>query len=1052
MAPMSLLFLGFFFSFLHCSDAQVIIGSSSFPPLDLPINSAPPPTRQTARFWPSLPPRGRSDVPIRATVRYRPTTPNTVQHGKRMTRPTAQSTPSFISALTMQNLSSGPVLTQPTASRPRTDTASIALIRAKGEAVTKSSTPPLATFLSTTVPEPAGDKSVTAGNPEDGSVKESEDGDSQGLGSGHTPTVMLVKEESPVPLPTVGNEMAQYWPQAQTAISKISDVETPPPDSQTVKPQLFVLTTASKTSTTPQTETRATLSPVVTQATRQTIVLTGELTANTPPSDRVPSKQDSVAVQSAATGSTDNQPQASRLPITAQSQKSSQSDNTTPQVTTTATTSVVTTTQEAVRTSSKASNQPNKTAQLGRNTASTTVHSSRTGITSFLTTGVVPATRTRFGPTYQTGIAQRNRSILLGHPHQAPYSTSNPVSSPSASPSSNDTLLYWGNLSRTLAFAWELHVYGSASLFLLLFAGAALGLTLSPGTNCPHRGALALANALLFLAGGLRAALFLIDPYGTRKLLPRPAVTALYNLPLHLLVWTHAAVALLALRVAGVSVLPSTMERPPLVAVLAVLQCTLLLAVDLLSPALSPVVPVTLQVLSLCWGLAVCLGFLCYVFPRIRCPPIPHPGVPEEAGRKAWTGSRRTGVILARVLAVCAVVGALCCGLHIHATLWLYGLLGDWTHFNWGWWLVHFWARLLELAWGFSLLLLGSWVFWRPQGCRGSEEGGPDGRAAGDLPSPGQSVGSTQRHTCWSKIVQSLRGKPCRKSDSNGVGGGGGGGGPGEMPNNWAGQERSGADISKSLIRNQNHEQATAQPRCVKDSNRGRNYRGHSAERGISDGSTGSLLRLQALGRPPQRSVSGSLDQERDTSLSLYEFDLRPPSPIDLTRSIDEALHREHLLGGGSLFHPLNQTSQSPSPGSGVSQGPWLRRNSDPQLLSESSEAPTESSMPLGGSILSSVPSRQVTAPPTPSHQGHRWAGNGAGSVPSSVSCPVSLRPSRTSTGHLGEDGVDDTRPFITPDSERVRGRAGRPVGSRSYLEVSRHDDSASVSSEIIDL
>ena len=674
------------------------------------------------------------------------------------------------------------------------------------------------------------------------------------------------------------------------------------------------------------------------------------------------------------------------------------------------------------------------------------------GTSSFLATGVVPVTRTRLSPTYQPGIAKRNHSILLGHPHQAPRTTYNPAPSPSASPSPNATLLYWGDLSRTLAFAWELHVYGSASLFLLLFAGAALGLTLSPGTNCPHRGALALANALLFLAGGLRAALFLIDPYGTRKFLPRPAVTALYNLPLHLLVWTQAAIALLALRAAGVSVFPSTLERPPLVAVLAVLQCTLLLAADLLSPALSPVVPVTLQVLSLCWGLGLCLGFLCYVFPRIRCPPIPHPGVPEEARRKAWTGSRRSVVILARVLAVCAVLGALCCGLHVHATLWLYGLLGSWTRFNWGWWLVHFWARLLELAWGFSLLLLGSWVFWRPQSCRGRDEGGPDGRAAGDLPSPGQSVGSTQRHTCWSKIVQSLRGKPCRKSDSNGVGGGGGGGGgQGEMPNNWTGHERPGADISKSLIRNQNHEQAIAQPRCVKDSNRGRNHRGHSAERGISDGSTGSLLRLQALGRPPQRSVSGSLDQDRDTSVSLYEFDLRPPSPIDLTRSIDEALHREHLLGGGSLFHPLNPASQSPSPGSGVSQGPWLRRNSDPQM-SESSDAPTESSMPLGGSVLSSVPSRQVTAPPTPSHQGHRWAGNTAGSVPSSVSCPVSLRPSRTSTGHLGEDGVDDTRPFITPDSETVRGRAGRPVGSRSYLEVSRHDDSASVSSEIIDL
>lgn len=663
---------------------------------------------------------------------------------------------------------------------------------------------------------------------------------------------------------------------------------------------------------------------------------------------------------------------------------------------------------------------------------------------SLLPTGVVPVIRSRFSPTYQ---AERNRSLLLGHPYQAPYSTLIPSPSPSVRPSNNSALLYWGDLSQTLALAWELHVYGTASLFLLLFAGAALGLMLSPGANCPHRGALALANVLLFLVGGLRAALFFIDPYGTRKFLPRPAVAALYNLPLHLLVWTQAALALLALRVAGVSLLPSTLERPPLVAVLTVLQCTLLLAADLLSPALSPVVPITLQVLSLCWGLALSLGFLCYVFPRIRCPPLPHHGVPEETGRKAWTGSQRTGVILGRVLAMCAVLGALCCGLHVHASMWLYGLLGDWTHFNWGWWLVHFWARLLELVWGFFLLILASWVIWRPVRCRRREEGVQDSRAAGDLPSPGQSVGSPQRHTCWSKIVQSLRGKPCRKSDSNGVGGGGG-----EVPNNWAGQEHPGADIRKSLIRNQDHDQNAAQARCVKDNNHGQNNGGHSAERGTADDSSGPPLRLQTLGQPPQRSVSGSLDQDKDTSLSFYEFDLRPPSPINLTRSIDEALHREHLLEGGSLFHPVNQTSPSPSPGSGISQGGWLRRNSDPQLLSESSEAPTESSMPLGGSILSSVPSRQVTAPPTPSHQGHRWGGNSIACVPSSVSCPVSLRPSRTSTGNLGEDEVDDTRPFITPDSERVRGRSGRPAGSRSYLEVRRHDDSASVSSEIIDL
>ncbi|KAF7658330.1 hypothetical protein LDENG_00014080, partial [Lucifuga dentata] len=993
MASVPLFFLSLIFTSLHPSPAQIITGSSSASPLDPHINPSPKPTKPTAGFWSSLPSRGRSDVPVKVTAQDRRTTMSTTQKGQRITHPTAQSTTSFISALTTHNLSSGAILTQPTASRLRTDTASLALSRdfAKGDTTIKESALTVPTSPSNAVMDSVtGDKPATADSPEEGPVKQTDDEDWQKLGSGSSPTVTLVNEKSLVPLPTVGNEMAQYRPQAQTAtsetpLSKLSEIKT----SATVKPHMSLLTRASRISTTPPPETRVTLSPVVTQTTAQPVVFTGELTANTLPTVRITPKQDLTAETlllptSTTTGSTNKLP---GMPVTAHSQTSSPLNTTTQQQISTTNMFATTTTTQAVRTP-KTTTQSNITAQLGRTTASTTVKTT-TGSHFFYTTGVVPGTKTRFSPTYQISTGQKNHSIPLGYPHQLPYSpSSNPTPSSTTNPLSNGTLLYWGDLSRTLAFAWELHVYGSASLFLLLFAGAALGLTLSPGMSSPHRGALVLANALLFVTGGIRAALFLIDPYGTCQFLPRPAVTALYNLPLHLLVWTQAALALLALRVAGISVLPSTLERPPLVAVLAVLQCTLLLAADLLSPALSPVVPVTLQVLSLCWGLVLCLGFLCYIFPRLRCPAIPYPRVPEEARMKAWTGSIRIGVVLGRVLAVCAILGALCCGLHGHATLWLYGLLGDWRQFNWGWWLVHFWARLLELAWGFSLLLLGSWVFWRPTACQGREEGGTgDGRAAGDLPSPGQSAGSTHRHNCWSKIVQSLRGKPCRKSESNGVGGGG----TREMPNNWAGQERPGADISKSLIRNQNHEQAS-QSRCVKDSNRGRNLRGHSAERGLSDGSTGSLLRLQALGRPPQRSLSGSLDHDKDTCLSLCEFDLRPPSPIDLGRSIDEALHREHLIGGGSLFQPFTQISPPPSPGSGVSQGPWLRRNSDPQL-SESSEAQTESSMPLGGSVLSSVPSRQVTAPPTPSHQGHRWAGN----VPSSLSCPVSLNPSRTS-------------------------------------------------------
>ncbi|KAM8830000.1 LOW QUALITY PROTEIN: uncharacterized protein ACB058_018427 [Synchiropus picturatus] len=997
MMDRSFLFLlTFLITSIFPSDAQVVIGvSSSFTPPGHSDVSSPEPTKQVARFRPSLLPRTRSDVPIRSTSRDQLTLSNSGLQGQRNDEDEAEAT--------VQSVVSAQTLISEDQTGSMTDTAILAVSESAStrDMTTKGAAVRVPTSPSTVSSKQAVVEPVTVSIVQRGAVKETERSDYQGLGSGSAPTSMFIKEHSTSYQRTTESGLAQYRP--QTEISESSGTSTI--DSQT--PDFSAsLSEAAKTYSTP--------TSLSTQASAQSDILTVHQPTNTPSTEGTTVIQRSAAVTSlhitTTTVGTSAKQKGTGRPISKGPKTSVASSTAGP---------------------GRSANQLN---------GSTTTLPRRAS--SLEKTSVVPATRMLSSPASQDKI-QRNRSVLLSPSEPAPDTPLSPSVGPTTHPASNGTLLYWGDLSKTLAFAWELHVYGSASLFLLLFAGAALGLILSPAACCPHRGALGLANAFLFLAGGLRGALFVIDPYGTRKILPHQAVAAIYNLPLHLLVWTQAALAILALRAAGVSVLPSTLERPPLIAVLAVLQCTLLLAADLFSPALSPLVPVTLQVLSLCWGLGLCFGYLCCVFPRTRCPPIPRPDV------KVWTGNRRVGVILGRVLAVCAIFGVLCCGLHVHATLWLYGLLGDWTRFNWGWWLVHFWARLLELSWGFCLLLMGSWVLWRPQSCRAGEEGRAGPGRTGDVPSPGQSVSSAQRHTCWSKIVQSLRGKPCRKSESNGVGGGAGGaGGPGEVPNNWAGQERAGADISKSLIRNENHQQPTAVPRCVKDSNRGRNRRGRSAERGVSDGSTGSLLRLQALSRAPQHSVSGSLEQDRDTTVSLYDFDLRPPSPIDLTRSIDEALHREHLLEGGSLFHPLNHPSQSPSPGSGVSHGPWHRRNSDPQL-SESSEVPTESSMPLGGSVLSSVPSRQVTAPPTPSHQSHRWSGQGMGSVPSSVSCPVSLRPSRTSTGHLMDDGMDDTRPFITPDSDRICGQPAKPVGSRSYLEVSRHDDS---SSEIIHL
>lgn len=259
MAAMCLLSLGvLLLSFLHPSATQTNTDSSSSPHLDVP-------TKQTGMIWPSLPPRGRSDVPIRATVRDRLTSANSVHQWHQGPGPTAQSTPSFKSAASRQNSSSAATGTQPTSPRARTDTASLALSKAFGKALTtaKSSTPP--TLPPSPAADSAGDEPVTAGNVAVQPVQRGDDDDDlQPVGSGDYPTVTLVVEEddSPAPLSTLG-EMAQYQPPVQTVTSKVTDVKTSED--------------AGKISTTSLSARSAVLSRAVTQTTPQnSVVATGK--------------------------------------------------------------------------------------------------------------------------------------------------------------------------------------------------------------------------------------------------------------------------------------------------------------------------------------------------------------------------------------------------------------------------------------------------------------------------------------------------------------------------------------------------------------------------------------------------------------------------------------------------------------------------------------------------------------------------------------------------------------------------------------------------------
>uniref|UniRef100_A0A667Y1D1 Si:ch211-14i3.2 n=1 Tax=Myripristis murdjan TaxID=586833 RepID=A0A667Y1D1_9TELE len=376
----------------------------------------------------------------------------------------------------------------------------------------------------------------------------------------------------------------------------------------------------------------------------------------------------------------------------------------------------------------------------------------------------------------------------------------------------NGTNLLWDDMRRTLAFAWELHVFGSASLFALLAGVAVLGVAGAHTLLHPLCDALTLANSLLLLTGILRAVLLLLDPYGTRQILSRPALAALHNIPLQLLLWAQIVLALVTLRGVKLVLLPVKLQRPWTIGGMALLHCAPLLVADLLSPTLSPALPLLLQTLSLCWGLLFCIGTLTQSLSHLSSflqSPIPQWGAPQRIENRAR-----------RVTAVCALFGILCCSLQMYSLLWLYGVLGNWRRFGWGWWLSQFWARILELAWGF---------------------------------------------TFRSKVLTNIQKGPLRKSEKNWEE---------LMPNNWAMCNVSRTGMSNNVMCTCDDQAVDHMPDPVSSS---------------SCDSQAALL-WQRVG-------------ERECILSLVEFDMRPPSPINLRHSIDNALHHGNFVGG-SLFAP----------------------------------------------------------------------------------------------------------------------------------------------------
>ncbi|KAM7422623.1 hypothetical protein PAMA_010591 [Pampus argenteus] len=415
----------------------------------------------------------------------------------------------------------------------------------------------------------------------------------------------------------------------------------------------------------------------------------------------------------------------------------------------------------------------------------------------------------------------------------------------------NGTNLLWDDMKRTLAFAWELHVFGSASLFILMAVLAVLGTAGASTLPKPLCDVLILPNSLLILSATLRAVLLLLDPYGTRQILSHATLAALHNVSLQSLLWAQVALVLVTLREFKLLLFLLKLQCPlVVVAGLAISHCTLLLVADLYSSTLSPALPLLLQMLSLCWGLPFCMGVLTKSFSQL------HPSLSSSVPQ--CVPSNRIEKHAKQVTAVSAFFGVLCCSLHMYSLLWLYGLLGNWRRFGWGWWLSQFWARILELSWGFSLVVLGSWIFWTPS--RGHSRG-DHVQGRGDV-----CKGVEETSLCGRVLAIVQRG-PLRKS--------------GEkwedlMPNNWAKYNMSRAGINNNTMCPCDNQSSTIISEYKPDT--------------VSSSDSHTSLLWQNVG-------------ERECVLSFIEFDMPPQSPINLRRSIDNALHHGQLVAGG-LFTP----------------------------------------------------------------------------------------------------------------------------------------------------
>ncbi|XP_048410519.1 proline-rich transmembrane protein 4-like [Stegostoma tigrinum] len=419
----------------------------------------------------------------------------------------------------------------------------------------------------------------------------------------------------------------------------------------------------------------------------------------------------------------------------------------------------------------------------------------------------------------------------------------------------NTALAEWG-------LAWDLHVYGLGSLFCLVTVISAIGILCLPFRSPPGLGYFMVINGLLFLTSSIRTFIFLYDAYCYQHKLPAMVALLLYDLVFPCLTSAFGVVVLILSLRSGPQAGTSRFQRSCFLTTIIFLHFTLtigtILVITLLKQApfllfvSHGIFVVLVTILSILYFTFYCharmVGMQVYSM-KTSTPCL------ETLNAGPLRETEHWGRV-AKLAMWTAVFSLSCAALQLYAILYRLGLAGDHVFQPWPWWIFHFGTSLCEVGMCLTMSLIGIY----PLFC----------------------TSKTSDRNHWNKMFCLSPTHVSMKAPilSN--------------TNQWSTPHQVKTLNCDVIIQNESEcVPLYTMPDNQLSSGEESNLIYHSSE-------TSEIRNLDFhLKHGGSSRTSSFISVQIDSDSTV---DLRPPSPINLRRSIDEALFSEALIPE-SLFH-----------------------------------------------------------------------------------------------------------------------------------------------------